>query len=160
MNYIEAHLQPGERVEYRAHIHPFILAQPVVIVLLGLFYRHTSEGVNHFLGLCLLTVGAVSLMQRVMIVWGSVFVVTNLRVVFKTGIIRRKAREIVLAKVEGMHITQSVFGRMLGYGSLIVTTGGAASAYTFVARPMRFKREINFHIENCRTRHNTNQKTS
>lgn len=155
MNYIEAHLQPGEKVEYRAHIHPFILAQPLVILLVGLIYYRTSTGVNQFLGVCLSLVGTVSLMQRVLIMWGSVFVVTNLRLLFKTGIISRKARDIVLMKVEGMFIAQSVFGRFLGYGSLIVTTGGATSTYTYVARPMRFKREINSRIEKyCRAFNN------
>lgn len=147
MNYIEAHLQPGEKVAYRAHIHPFIIAQPLVILLLGLFYCRTSIGVNHFLGVCLSVVGGFSLLQRLMIVWGSVFVVTNLRVLFKTGVIHRKARDIVLAKVEGMVISQSVLGRLFGYGSLIVTTGGAVSTYTYLARPMRFKRAINIQIE-------------
>lgn len=147
MNYLEAHLGPGERVAYRARIHPFILAQPVVILLLGIIYCRTSIGANHFLGVCLLVVGGVSMLQRVFIVAGSVFVVTNLRLVFKTGVLRRTAREIMLEKADGILVEQSVAGRLFGYGSIVVTTAGNMNSYAYVAAPMRFKRAINARIE-------------
>jgi Bacterial membrane flanked domain. len=147
MNYIEAHLQPGEAVIYKAKIHLFIFAQPLIILVLGYFFLSTSLGMNYYLGLTLLFLGLVSFVQRLFVKLGSVYAVTNLRLIFKTGIIQRQARDLVLLKVEGLWVTQSIIGRLLNYGTIIVTTGGATNIYTYIADPMRFKREVNICIE-------------
>ncbi|MBB4623803.1 PH domain-containing protein [Parabacteroides faecis] len=85
-------------------------------------------------------------MQRIFVKVGSLFVVTNRRVVLKTGIIRRRVAELVLPKCEGIQATESVTGRLLGYGTLVVTTGGATNCYYFVCKPFDFKRATNMQI--------------
>jgi uncharacterized membrane protein YdbT with pleckstrin-like domain len=90
--------------------------------------------------------GLVSLVQRVFIKVGSIYAVTNRRVIIKTGIISRRTVELVLAKCEGIQVMQSVLGRIFGYGSIVVTTGGATNCYYYVSNPLRFKMEINKQI--------------
>jgi uncharacterized membrane protein YdbT with pleckstrin-like domain len=147
MKFLTSNLQPGEAVMYRGRIHLFIFAQPLVILALGYYFWHSSSGLNYYLGLTLIFLGLVSFVQRLCIKLGSVFAVTNFRLIFKTGIVQRKARDLILLKIEGLWITQSVIGRILNYGTVIVTTGGATSTYTYVANPMRFKREVNIQVE-------------
>ena len=43
---------------------------------------------------------------------------------FKTGVVSRKAVDLILAKCEDLHLTQSVWGRIFGFGTITVTTGG------------------------------------
>nr|WP_260459578.1 PH domain-containing protein [Parabacteroides sp. W1-Q-101] len=105
-----------------------------------------------WLGITVLFLGLVSLVQRIFIKIDSLFIVTNYRVILKTGVISRRVRELVHTKVEGLIVTQSVAGRLFGYGTLLVTTGGAINTYHFVADPMRFKMEVNSAIEACRSR--------
>jgi Bacterial membrane flanked domain. len=102
---------------------------------------------NYYLGLTLLFLGLVSFVQRLFVKLGSVYAVTNLRLIFKTGIIQRQAHDLVLLKVEGLWVTQSIIGRLLNYGTIIATTGGATNTYTYIADPMQFKREVNICIE-------------
>lgn len=64
----------------------------------------------------------------------------------KTGIISRRAVDLVLAKCEGLHIKQSVWGGIFGFGTITVTTGGVTSSYPFIADPLAFRREINTQI--------------
>ena len=67
--------------------------------------------------------------------------VTNKRVVAKTGLISRNTIEMNLTKVESVRVNQSILGRMLDYGSIVVNgTGGDAAPVPYVADPMGFKR--------------------
>lgn len=49
-----------------------------------------------------------------------VLLVTNHRVVAKFGLIARATVEMFLSKVEGANVAQSITGRILGYGSIII----------------------------------------
>ncbi|WP_234394685.1 PH domain-containing protein [Porphyromonas cangingivalis] len=66
--------------------------------------------------------------------------------VLKTGVISRKAVNLVLAKCEGLHIKQSVLGWIFGFGRITVTTGGVTSSYPYIADPLASRREINTQI--------------
>lgn len=146
MSYLESTMQPGEKIVYKANLHFFLFVQPVVLLLLGWWFWSSATDVSHFLGGVLLFLGAVSFIQRLLVKIGAIYAVTDKRVILKTGIISRKALDLVLSKCEGLQIKQSVFGRIFGFGTITVTTGGATSSYPFVADPIRFKREINTQI--------------
>lgn len=85
-------------------------------------------------------------MQRLLVKAGSAYAVTNKRVVLKTGVVSRRAVDLVLAKCEGLHIKQSIFGRIFNFGTITVTTGGASSSYPYIADPLVFRKEINRQI--------------
>ena len=78
---------------------------------------------------------------------GSEFMLTNKRVVLRQGIISRKTVEILLAKCEGVSVDQSILGRILGYGTLVVTTGGVTSRFEYVNRPVSFRNQVNEEID-------------
>ena len=101
---------------------------------------------THYAGLLILFFGIVSLLSRILIKIGSSYAVTNKRVILKTGVISRRAVDLVLAKCEGLHIKQSVLGRIFNFGTITVTTGGASSSYPYIANPLAFRREINTQI--------------
>lgn len=98
--------------------------QPIILLLLGLWLYGSETAVLHYGGIFLLFIGVVSLIQRIMVKIGSSYAVTNKRVVLKTGVISRKVVDLVLAKCEGLHIKQSVLGRIFGFETITVTTGG------------------------------------
>jgi len=114
---------------------------------IGFLCYFDAVRITHYLGVTLLFLGLVSLVQRVFIKVGSIYAVTNKRVIIKTGIISRRTVELVLAKCEGIQVVQGIFGRIFGYGSIVVTTGGATNCYYYVSNPFRFKMEINSAIE-------------
>lgn len=149
MNYIETNLQPGEEIKYVAKLHFFLFMQPIILLLIGAFLATAPKEtvpVIHYAGLLMLFFGLVSLLQRILVKIGSAYAVTNKRVVLKTGVISRRAVDLVLAKCEGLHINQSILGRVFGFGTITVTTGGATSSYPYIANPLAFRREINIQI--------------
>ena len=54
----------------------------------------------------------------------SEFGITNKRLTIKTGFLSRKTLELYLSKIESVNVNQSIFGRILGYGSIgVIGTG-------------------------------------
>lgn len=146
MSYIEANLQPGEEIQYKAKLHIILFLRPFLLLLLGWWLYGVESGIIYYIGILLLFVGTVSLIERTMIKIGSIYVVTNKRVILKTGILSRNAVDLVLSKCEGLHIKQSIAGRIFNYGTITVTTGGVTSSYAYIVDPLAFRREINAQI--------------
>lgn len=146
MRFLTTYLQPGEEIMYRARIHIFLFLQPAILLAIGFMCYFDEVRITQYLGITLLFLGLVSLVQRVLVKVGSIYAVTNKRVILKTGVISRRTVELVLAKCEGVQVVQSVAGRIFGYGSIVVTTGWATNCYYYVSSPFRFKREVNLHI--------------
>ncbi|MFV0591922.1 MAG: PH domain-containing protein [Draconibacterium sp.] len=147
MSYLHNNLSSGENIVYQANIHWFIFVRPVLLVFFGyLFYSALETGFIHWIGIILLVLGAFSLFKRLFIRIGSLYVVTNKRLILKSGIIKRDALELLLNKCEGIRISQGIWGRIAGFGTLIVTTGGATNSYRYVADPIKFRKEIDGQI--------------
>lgn len=146
MKFLTTYLQHGEEIRYRARIHIFLFLQPAILLGIGFMCYLDSVSITHYLGVTLLFLGLVSLVQRLFVKIGSISAVTNRRVIIKTGVISRRTVELVLAKCEGIQVTQDILGRIFGYGSIVVTTGGATNCYYYVAHPFRFKKAINEQI--------------
>lgn len=113
MNYIQKNLLSGEEIKYVAKLHFFLFVQPIILLLIGAFLASSPKEISamtHYAGLLILFFGIVSLLSRILIKGGSSYAVTNKRVILKTGVISRRAVDLVLAKCEGLHIKQSVLG--------------------------------------------------
>lgn len=74
--------------------------------------------------------------------------VTNKRVIIKIGWIHRRSLEIMLEKVEGVTVDQTVFGRICGYGQITVTgTGGTNDSFQYIPNPLEFRRQVQQQID-------------
>ena len=148
MSYIDRNLVPGEAVEYRTHLHWIVFAGPLVAALLGLAAVLFGVGSRYGqwilgVGLITLAVAAAATLARWLVVVTSEFAVTNKRVLIKVGVFSRHSLEILLTKVEGIGVDQRLLGRLLGYGTIVVTgTGGTREAFQRIAQPLRFRTEV------------------
>lgn len=71
------------------------------------------------------------------------FAVTDRRVLIKTGFVARYAYEVSLRRVEGVHVSQTVLGRMLGYGTVMVNgVGGWALPFRLIPDPVAFRQHL------------------
>jgi uncharacterized membrane protein YdbT with pleckstrin-like domain len=74
--------------------------------------------------------------------------VTNKRVLIKTGMGSRRTLDLMLSRVESIGVEETFFGRMLGFGSVIVRgTGGTPEAFLMIAHPQEFRRSVQERIE-------------
>ena len=73
----------------------------------------------------------------------SEFAVTNKRIIIKVGFISRRTLELNLSKVESVTVNQSILGRILGYGTIIVIgTGGTKEPFGDIAAPLEFRKQF------------------
>lgn len=147
MSYIQNNLQAGEEIKYKADIHWYIFAYPVILLLLSAFFSSAQTGLFYYVSILLLLSGLFQLIKRILLKMGAEYVVTNKKVILKSGILNRDALELVLNKCEGIQINQSLMGRMLGFGSIVVTTGGVTNKFDFITNPIKFRNEINAQIQ-------------
>lgn len=69
------------------------------------------------------------------------YAITNKRIIIKVGLISRKTIEMNLAKVESVNVVQSILGRILGYGTIIVIgTGGTREPFDLISGPLEFRK--------------------
>ena len=145
MSYIDDHLLTGEQVRHRTSLHWATLIGPSV--LLGLGVLALLGGAASAAGLVIL-LGLVWLGARWLARSSSEFGVTNKRVLIKVGVMRRRSVETLLTKIEGIGVDQGLVGRMLGYGSIVVTgTGGSKERFDQITDPMDFRRQVQEQIE-------------
>ncbi|MBN2864147.1 MAG: PH domain-containing protein [Bacteroidales bacterium] len=73
--------------------------------------------------------------------WLSEFVITNRRIIIKTGFIARETLEMNLTKIESVNVDQSILGRILNYGSItIIGTGGTTEVFDNISKPLEFRK--------------------
>lgn len=73
--------------------------------------------------------------------WLSEYVITNRRIIIKTGFIARKTFEMNLSKIESVNVDQSVMGRILNFGSItIIGSGGTRETFHNISRPLDFRK--------------------
>jgi uncharacterized membrane protein YdbT with pleckstrin-like domain len=119
--YIDKIIQPGERLLYSTNEHwmyflPAIAAWVVVVAFLVL-WRLVTADVLIFVCLALAAIAGVAAPYLTATAWFHRWTtetdVTNLRVVHKTGFIKRQTFEMSLDKVESVDVNQSVLGRLM-----------------------------------------------
>jgi uncharacterized membrane protein YdbT with pleckstrin-like domain len=75
--------------------------------------------------------------------WTTETDVTNLRVVHKTGFIKRRTFEMALDKVESVDVNQSILGRLLDFGDVtILGVGEGKETISTIASPLAFRNSI------------------
>jgi uncharacterized membrane protein YdbT with pleckstrin-like domain len=144
MSYIKSQLLPGEEIKYRGHLHRIIFAPAWFFILLALPALVIASSSGDWPVFYALAIPALIAYTWAKVIYTtSEFAITNKRVVIKVGWLRRRTVETMLGKVEGINVDQSVIGRLLGYGSIVITgTGGTAEPFRNIGAPFEFRRQV------------------
>jgi hypothetical protein len=164
MSYVERNLVPGETLLYQTRHHWIVLIGPLMVaLLLGLpglwllfealgkrpeldeYAARVPGGAQTFLilGVILVIIALANL------AWGMVkrsateMAVTNRRVLIKTGMGSRRTLDLMLSRVESIGVEETMWGRVMGYGSVIVRgTGGTPEPFVKISNPQEFRRQV------------------
>jgi len=150
MGYIEKNLMVNEQVVYEANLHYIVYTSPCLVALLAIGFLFIPGLEWMWRIILMLAVWLGAFIWAIAINGGKQYVVTTRRLIFKRGIIRRKSFELLLRKCEGIQIEQSIMGRILNYGSVLVTTGEATNRYDHIKNPLKFSTCINQQIDNVK----------
>lgn len=140
MGYLEQNLMAGEKVIYRTRVHWVIFLWPVIFLTIAIVgFAKGFETVGVFFILFAALTGISSFINYST----SEFGVTNQRVLVKVGWIRRHSLEVFLTKVEGIGVDQGILGRILGYGTIVVTgTGGTKERFHKIDAPLKCRKQV------------------
>jgi uncharacterized membrane protein YdbT with pleckstrin-like domain len=162
MSYVEKHLIDGETIVYATRLHWIVLVGPGLLGLLiglpgvvmlvraatGAGGKSATNGTMMIGGAILLVVALVFIARGVLERNATEMTVTNKRVVAKVGVAARRTIELLLSRVESIGVEESVMGRMLGYGTVIVRgTGGTPESFDKIANPLEFRTQVQQQIE-------------
>ena len=155
MGYAEQNLMPGEEIIYKAKLHWALFLRPlgiflIAFILILLAVGQKSDSSAGF-WLCLAGLGFVlafiNTIAAIIVFTASEFALTNKRVIAKTGWLRRRSIELLLQKVESIVVNQSILGRMLNFGTIVVTgTGGTKEPFNNIAAPLELRKRVNAQI--------------
>jgi uncharacterized membrane protein YdbT with pleckstrin-like domain len=90
-----------------------------------------------------LIIPAISFIER----YFTEYAVTSQGVLVKRGIIRRRVSRLSIKKIEGVELRQTILGRILNYGTIVVRgTGSDSVVFYLVGSPVNFQGLINDQI--------------
>ena len=149
--YIDEILQPGERVLYSTNEHwmfflPAIAVWIVAVVFLALS-RMVAADALIWVCVALAAVAGLVALYWTATAWFHRWItetdVTNMRVVHKTGFIKRRTFEMSLDKVESVDVNQSILGRLMDYGDITIQgVGEGTETISTIASPLAFRNAI------------------
>jgi uncharacterized membrane protein YdbT with pleckstrin-like domain len=153
MRYVKRVLQPNEAIFYTAQLHwriyircVFLLVIAIILAFLAMTLTGPQPGFSLALwigaGMFLLLALAAGLRAFVRRATTEL-AITDHRIIYKTGLLRRHTLEMNRGKVESVDVDQTILGRILGYGTIIVRgTGGSLEPIRDVAAPLTFRTHI------------------
>ena len=151
MKYVTRVLQPGETVVYTTHLHWLIFLSAIVLSLIGLAMLVGSSTTSSNFISDAFRAGAAFLALIALAFWlrGAIrratteLAITDRRVIYKSGLLSRHTLEMNRTKVESIDVEQSIAGRILGFGTIIMRgTGGSLEPIRQIADPLTFRSHI------------------
>ena len=156
MSYVEKHLMPGEQIEYRTTLYWLVFVVPILLLIAAIWLFSLGGNIAKILAYILMVGVLVTGLSAVIERRTSEFAVTNKRVLIKTGLIRRHSLETLLSKIESIGVAQSLLGRILGFGTIVISgTGGSKEPFHRIADPMMFRRRVQEQIAAMEERRDT-----
>jgi len=145
MSYVDRHLLSGETVTFRTRLHWKLYCLPglVVVILLApltvLALNSTTKLLALLPAVAALVILAVPFLKR----RSSEFAVTTKRVIIKLGVLNTRSVELLLPKIEGITVSQSLGGRLFGSGQIVVIgTGGTQEPFPGIQAPLDFRQAV------------------
>jgi uncharacterized membrane protein YdbT with pleckstrin-like domain len=148
MGYVEHVLQPGEEIKHVSRLTWIIYLPGIGFMIVGLvgLLLSASGQPNPFLSAMvgvIVVLGAVSIFHAWFRRWTTEIAVTNRRVIYKRGFIRRHTIEMNMDKIESVDVDQSVIGRLFDYGTITVHgTGTGIEPLYKIDSPIEFRNNV------------------
>jgi hypothetical protein len=155
MSYADSLLATGERILHRERQHWLVLLWgarlPIVAMLLGVLLLVLSSAVGDPVKTGVFGVGAALFVGGLaFLIWATMrylnqeYVLTNRRVIEVQGVVNKRSTDSSLEKINDAILTQSIFGRMFGFGDLEVLTASEAGIERFqmIVNPILFKKAM------------------
>lgn len=160
-NYVDNALVDGEVVIARASFHWLNWFWPVVAVVVPallqiacwIWIDGSARAWLNYLTIGLLIAGVIYFVWQYLRIRSTEIAVTDRRFIRKTGWISRDTAEIELRSIEEVGLRQTIWGRIMGFGTLTIRgTGAGVVVSEGLDQPKAFQKSIQTAQERLRTR--------
>lgn len=152
MAYYTKVLQPDETVQAVGRLHWLVfwpailwLLIAVAIAIVGEFVAEVEPQRSYafYAAAAIALVGVVMLLAEWVRRHSTEIVITDRRVILKRGILSHYTAEMNVSKIETVDVIQSLWGRILGYGTVIIRgTGAGIEPLRGVGAPIALRNAI------------------
>lgn len=166
MNYVSKILFDGEHVQYNGRVHWVVYVPGAFYICLALYLAYkfsvwpeipwiqqicvsairkfpSLEGFPSFLTVIMFLYGTFRIIKAFLIANFTELVVTNHRIIAKFGVYETTTFEMDKGKIAGVTIHQSVWGKMLGYGTIDIRGfAGNITGFPVLSRPYDIQKYI------------------
>jgi hypothetical protein len=159
MSYADGLLSTGERIAHREKQHWFVLLWgaklAVAAIILGLVLllltqalppdQREALGTIMGFGSAALVIGGLGVLGwHILRYLNQEYVLTNRRVIQVAGVLNKTSMDSSLEKINDARLSQSVFGRMFGFGDLDILTAAETGIERFrmIRNPVGFKKAM------------------
>jgi uncharacterized membrane protein YdbT with pleckstrin-like domain len=152
MSYVQKLLASNERVVRVSRDHWIVLLTTIlidgliglIVVGLSIVGAVFSGWLVPLFGLLILLVPIGHFLFRMWVWWNKQYVVTNLRVIQVSGMVRKRVSDTLLEKINDIVTEQTALGRLLNYGDLKIVAGSdsAIDVFSYLADPIGFKKDM------------------
>ena len=162
MAYPHRLLNDDETVVVDLHPHWWFLAAPTTTLLVAiaaalatLVYTSsdtTEQTVAGWISIAALVASSTWLIVRYARWLTTHFVITDRRIIFRTGLLSKRGIEIPLDRVQTVHFSQGILERLVGAGDLLIESGAESGQqhFTDIRQPDRIQRVIHAELEERR----------
>ncbi len=128
LNWLQIELNDGEELLFKTQPHKYMFAVPILMIVIGIF------------NIYFLVAGLVSLAFTVGKYFYYEYVITNERVILKTGLFYIRTENIPIYLIEDVLIRKSLFDKIIRGGTLFIF-GETISTYKLKSldRPATFR---------------------
>jgi uncharacterized membrane protein YdbT with pleckstrin-like domain len=154
MAYYTKVLRPDETVHFMGRVHWLIYGRALIFLGLTILLlagclvvsQNPDNGLSTALAIAALVTGVISLLCFV----GAAIrratteiVVTDRRVIYKKGLLSRHTVEMNISKIETVDVEQSIAGRVMGFGTVLIRgTGAGFEPLRRIADPLALRSAI------------------
>jgi hypothetical protein len=132
-------LHPNEKVVLRAKIHPGIYWKAIALGLVSILIMLMA----FYLGAFLLLVSLIMYVFSQLTKHYLLLVLTDQRVVMRSGILNLETIQMHYNRIESVEIFWTPPGRILGYGTVMITgTGSRVASIPFVGNALEFRSKV------------------
>ena len=150
MSYIKSTIINGEEIIHEAKMSKWFFVGEILlgslcfivgfVAQIGFLMHGNIEKSSYNFNYFLIILGAIILLKVYITYISTELAFTNKRVIAKVGFIKRDTVEMNISKVETIQVHQSILGRILNYGTVIISGAGNPQAHIRgIANPMKFR---------------------
>ncbi|MBA3273380.1 MAG: PH domain-containing protein [Chthoniobacterales bacterium] len=147
--YARSTIAPDEKAYFRTSLHWVIFVRFAILALLVFLFigMPFAIGVQALtgsqLGWFALPLPAFIMLPPTLAFASSELVITDKRLLIKTGIVSRQSLELFISRIESVGVDQGVVGRMFDYGTVKIRgMGGSEQAFEAIADPLQFRSAV------------------